>query len=52
VRDLRDYDFTAGHEMLDHHAQVRFTLVWAPVAERQAMCEIVVRGVYATFRGQ
>ena len=38
--------------MLDHHNQIRFTLLWAPAAEKSCMRDIVVRSVYATFRGR
>ena len=38
--------------MWSHHNQVRFTLVWAALEEQAALRDIVVRSLYALYRGE
>ena len=49
-------DYCAGGQddpaMWDPHDQTRFTLVWSDSAESVVARRIVVRSLYATFRGQ
>ena len=37
--------------MWSHHAQVRFTLVWAALEEKASLRDLVVRSLYALYRG-